>query len=339
MFDAQVDAIVNTVNLVGVMGKGVAFQFKERFPENFRIYSEACKNRTIGIGNSLVVSAIWHGRQIWIVNFPTKVHWRNPSEYRYVEKGLDNLVEILERYNIKSIAIPPLGAGNGGLEWEKVRTMIEDKLRSVNCDIYLYEPGHDSVLRYRSVKLTTAKALLVYMLDRLRQKGESLSTFSAVKLVYFMQKCGAKELFKMKFVPYTFGPYCDQVKNILHSLDGAYITGYENMHKKPFEPFGLIEESFSTVKSMVESDILLLDIVNRTEKYLEGYWDEYGLELLSTVDYIISNSAIGMLPVDDIHHKIVTWNKRKEKMFGAVNLNPVIEHLLNCNYDGVDCEK
>lgn len=329
MFDAQVDAIVNTVNLVGVMGKGVAFQFKERFPENFRVYSEACKNHTIGIGHSLVVPAVWRGRRIWIVNFPTKVHWRNPSEYQYVEKGLDNLVEILNQYNIKSIAIPPLGAGNGGLEWERVRIMIENKLRSVNCDIYLYEPGHDSVLRYRSVKLTTAKALLVYMLDRLRQKGENLSTFSAVKLVYFMQKSGAESLFKMQFVPYTFGPYCDQVKKMLHSLDGAYITGYEDIQKKPFEPFGLIDESFSTVKNMVESDILLMDVICRTERYLDGYWDEYGLELLSTVDYIISSSDLGMMPIDVIHQKIVTWNKRKEEMFGGVDLNPVIEHLLN----------
>lgn len=331
MFDAQVDAIVNTVNLVGVMGKGVAFQFKERFPENFRVYSEACKSRTIGIGNSLVVPAVWRGRQIWIVNFPTKVHWRNPSEYQYVEKGLDNLVGILEQYNIKSIALPPLGAGNGGLEWEKVRTMIEDKLRSVNCEIYLYEPGHDSVLRYRSVKLTAAKALLIYMLERLRRKGENLSTFSAVKLVYFMQKCGAKGLFKMQFVPYTFGPYCDQVKKMLHSLDGAYITGYEDIQKKPFEPFGLIDESFVIVQNMVESDIMLLDVVNRTERYLDGYWDEYGLELLSTVDYIISNSDIIPMSVDNIHQRIITWNERKEKMFGDVDLNPVVEHLLNCD--------
>jgi len=329
MFDAQVDAIINTVNLVGVMGKGVAFQFKERFPENYRVYQEACKNHTIGIGNSLVVPAVWHGRHILIVNFPTKVHWRNPSEYLYVERGLDNLAEILKQYSIKSIAVPPLGAGNGGLEWERVRAMIANKLSSVDCDVQVFEPGHDSVLRYRSVKLTPAKALLVYMLDVLRKKEQSLSTFSAVKLVYFMQKCGADSLFKMQFVPYTFGPYCDQVKKMLHSLDGAYITGYEDIAKKPFEPFGLIDESFAAVKSMVESDMLLLDLVHRTERLLEGYWDEYGMELLSTVDYIITKRGAGAMSAEDIHQGISAWSERKEKLFGSADLQVVQTHLLS----------
>lgn len=143
IFEAGTEAIINPVNLVGVMGKGLALQFKERFKNNFRLYREACKERTIGIGNSLVVREENSGTPVWVINFPTKIHWRNPSEYYYIERGLDNLAQIIKDYDIKSIAIPPLGAGLGGLEWDKVKAMILNRLAGVDCDIVIFEPVHD----------------------------------------------------------------------------------------------------------------------------------------------------------------------------------------------------
>ncbi|MDE6243913.1 MAG: macro domain-containing protein, partial [Muribaculaceae bacterium] len=95
IFDAQVDAIVNTVNLVGVMGKGVALQFKERFKQNYLLYRRACREQSINIGNSLVTVDQHQGRQVYLINFPTKVHWRSRSEYSYIDKGLDNLIDII----------------------------------------------------------------------------------------------------------------------------------------------------------------------------------------------------------------------------------------------------
>ena len=145
IFDAQTDAIVNPVNLVGVMGKGLALQFKERFSKNFLCYKEACKNGTIGIGKSLVIADSRDDNNVLIINFPTKIHWRNPSQYEYIEQGLDNLIDIIHQYDIKSIAIPPLGAGNGALDWEKVRGIIVSRLSDVECDILVYSPGHISI--------------------------------------------------------------------------------------------------------------------------------------------------------------------------------------------------
>lgn len=313
MFDVQTDAIVNTVNLVGVMGKGVALQFKERFPENFKVYQRACVDRTIGIGKLLVVPALKDGRRIYIVNFPTKIHWRNPSEYSYVEKGLDDLVKVIAEYGIKSIAIPPLGAGNGGLNWAVVKMMIERKLADVNCSVCLFEPGHEAVTRYRNVKLTPARALLVYVLDKMAQLGQYPTEFRAVKAIYFMQRLGAQPIFKMEFAPYVYGPYCDSVRHLLHSVDGAYITGFSDMSKKPFEPFGLINEALPEVRDNVESDLLLVDIAKRTLAYLDDWMDDYGLELLSSVDLLRQKNPSASF--DQIYSMLCAWNQRKARLF------------------------
>lgn len=313
MFDVQVDAYVNTVNLVGVMGKGVALQFKERFKKNFHIYQQACRTHSIGIGNSLVVREVWKDKGIWVVNFPTKVHWRNPSEYNYVERGLDNLIQVIIDYNIKSIAIPPLGAGNGGLDWNVVKGMIISKLSGINCDIEVFEPGHKAVSEEKKVTLTPSRALLVYMLDRIQQEGYEATAFSAVKSVYFLQKFGAEGIFKMKFERHIYGPYCDTVRHLLHGIDGAYIRGFADMSKKPFEPFDIVRSKMHEVQEMVLQDILLNDIVTRSCEFLENNWDDYSLELISSVDYLLNEQP--KATIDEIYAMLGSWTERKRKLF------------------------
>lgn len=330
MFDAHVDAIVNTVNLVGVMGKGVALQFKERFKNNYQVYKQACDDRTLGIGNSLVVEEMWQGRNIWVINFPTKVHWRNPSEYMYIERGLENLIDIIHKYDIKSIAIPPLGAGNGGLDWYRVKDLIVSKLSSLDCDIVVFEPGHEAISAEKKVTLTQARALLVYMLDRVQREGNEATAFSAVKSVYFLQKFGAEKIFNMKFEKYIYGPYCDQVRHVLHAIDGGYIRGFADMTKKPFEPFDVIPAKMPEVKYMVESDILLNDIVSRTCQFLNGYWDDFSLELISSVDFLIS--ARPYATVDEVYDLLGAWNERKKKLFSDKDIVlKAYKHILTCN--------
>lgn len=331
MFDAHVDAIVNTVNLVGVMGKGVALQFKERFKNNYQVYKQACDDRTLGIGNSLVVEEMWQGRNIWVINFPTKVHWRNPSEYMYIERGLENLIDIIHKYAIKSIAIPPLGAGNGGLDWYRVKDLIVSKLSSLDCDIVVFEPGHEAISAEKKVTLTQARALLVYMLDRVQREGNEATAFSAVKSVYFLQKFGAEKIFNMKFEKYIYGPYCDQVRHVLHAIDGGYIRGFADMTKKPFEPFDVIPEKMSEVKYKVESDILLNDIVTRTCQFLDGFWDDFSLELLSSVDYLISVRSDAS--VDEVYDLLGAWNERKKKLFADKDkVKTAYNHILLCDF-------
>lgn len=145
LLQADAEALVNAVNTVGVMGKGIALQFKEAFPQNFKVYSKACKAKELVPGKLLTVhdSNLIAGDKI-IVNFPTKAHWRQPSKYEYIEDGLNALKDLIISEDIKSIAIPALGAGNGGLDWNRVKPIIIAALQDLTIDIQIYEPndGH-----------------------------------------------------------------------------------------------------------------------------------------------------------------------------------------------------
>lgn len=327
IFDSQADAIVNTVNLVGVMGKGIALQFKERFADNFKLYVKACKEHAIGIGNSLVVRSQLNGRQVWIVNFPTKVHWRDPSQYWYIERGLDNLACIIKEYGIGSIAIPPLGAGNGGLEWEKVKPLIEARLSGTECEILVYEPGHIAESRPRNISLTPARALLTYMLHQLQAQGYDATAFSAVKMAYFLQKFGAANIFRMKFEPYVYGPYCDKVRHLLHGMDGSLIEGFSDMSKKPFEPFGLVASRFREIDERIVNDDRLSRIADRTSRFLAGYLDDFGLELLSSVDFLMECHPENSF--EEVCKRLHDWGPRKKRLFadsGTVRM--AYEHIM-----------
>jgi O-acetyl-ADP-ribose deacetylase (regulator of RNase III) len=219
LLDSEAEALVNTVNTIGVMGKGIALQFKNMFPRNFKLYAEACKNKQLKVGQLLLTEEknLLIQKKI-IVNFPTKTDWRLPSEYQYIEAGLSELVRVIEEKNIKSIAIPPLGAGNGGLEWHKVKYILEKYLADVDCDIYIYEPNVAirEVLKNERVKLTPARAMLLSVLYDLVRNGEFVSEFSAEKIAYFLQHFGAKDAFKLDFQPNFYGPYSGKVKHVLY---------------------------------------------------------------------------------------------------------------------------
>ena len=138
--NASVDALVNPVNTAGVMGKGLALQFKKAFPDVFTAYARACKQREVSIGRMHVVhrSSAPH----FIINFPTKQHWRQPSKLEYIEQGLVDLVTQIRELRIESIAIPPLGCGLGGLDWGEVRPRIVDMLGAVpEVRALIFEPA------------------------------------------------------------------------------------------------------------------------------------------------------------------------------------------------------
>lgn len=167
---APAQALVNTVNTVGVMGKGIALQFKEQFPLNLKEYIKACKSGDLVPGKLLVVRehTLEGGEQL-IINFPTKVDWKQKSSYRYIEEGLQALVDAIDEYDIKSIAIPPLGCGNGGLKWEQVKPLMEQYLAGIEgIDIQIYEPNAEvkAVLQRQAVakkvKLAPARAIFLY---------------------------------------------------------------------------------------------------------------------------------------------------------------------------------
>ena len=142
IFESDAEALVNTVNCVGIMGRGIALQFKNKYPENFRAYQQACKQEIVKPGKMFVFETEQLVLPKWIINFPTKRHWRGKSRIEDIESGLIDLVNVIQEKNIHSIAIPPLGAGLGGLDWEQVRSYIENALSHVkNVKIFVYEPN------------------------------------------------------------------------------------------------------------------------------------------------------------------------------------------------------
>ena len=318
LLESDAEALVNTVNTVGVMGKGIALQFKNIFPNNFKVYAEACKNEELKVGSLLVFEeeTLLTGKKI-IINFPTKTNWRLPSEYQYIEAGLKELVKVIKEKNIKSIAIPPLGSGNGGLDWNRVKQILESVLMSVNCDIRIYEPNAaiQEVLKKERVKLTPARAMLLAVLYELVRNGEFVSEFSSEKIAYFLQRFGGKDLFKLEFQPKFYGPYSGKVKHVLFYLNGSYIMGYSSKDKKPFEELGLIPDGEKDVNDFLNlaEHNQYKTIVEKTKKFLKGFYSPYGLELLSSIDIIISEKKVVTLEV--IIKELENWSDRKKTLF------------------------
>lgn len=319
LLESNATALVNTVNTVGVMGKGIALQFKKQFPNNAKVYKKACKEKTFEIGDILVVreKGILNGEQL-IINFPTKKHWRNPSEYTYIEVGLKRLIGIIEEYSIESIAIPALGSGNGGLDWQKVKQLLIRYLSNLDCEIYIYEPNAiiKEQLKKERVKLTPARAMLLSVLYDLVRNGIMVSEFAAEKICYFLQRFGAKKILNLEYKEYIYGPYSGKVRHVLYYLNGSYIKGYSRKDKKPFESLSLLMSTEIDVNNYLSQKGLEEEmvIVEKTKAFLNGYYDSFALELLSTLDYIIQKERVS--DITSIKQHLNNWSPRKSREFG-----------------------
>ncbi|MDP3913428.1 MAG: macro domain-containing protein [Bacteroidota bacterium] len=322
LLDSEAEALVNTVNTVGVMGKGIALQFKNMFPNNFKLYANACKEKEVKIGKLLVIEeeTLLKGKKI-IVNFPTKTNWRLPSEYSYIEAGMPQLVRIINEKNIQSIAIPALGSGNGGLDWHKVKVIMEKYLSDLACEIYIYEPNVaiQEVMRKERVKLTPARAMLLSVLYDLVRNGEFVSEFAAEKIAYFLQRFGAGESFKLDYQPKFYGPYSGKVKHVLYYLNGSYIMGYSSKDKKPFDELGLIPDGEIEVNEYLQQpeNAAHKEIIKKTKKFLSGFYSQFGLELLSTIDFIIQEKKVST--IEAITKELENWSDRKKTLFTNPN--------------------
>jgi O-acetyl-ADP-ribose deacetylase (regulator of RNase III) len=334
LLDAPSDALVNTVNTVGVMGKGIALQFKEAFPYNMKVYLDACKKETFHIGDLLVVKD--HNALLgekWIVNFPTKKHWRHPSKYEYIEAGLNALPETLIKYNIKSIALPPLGCGNGGLDWEKVRPMMEEKLGDLNIDILVYvpNPAIKQLLQQqetkKDVQLTPARAMLLYALFHYESLGEYSSLFSANKLAYFLKRMGEDHMSRLQFKAHHYGPYADGVGHVLYALNGVYLKGLEQREAGSYEPLLLEYSRFEDVKNYIARELTSAQR-NRLDNlihFIQGFESELSLEVLASVAFILEQAP--NLSLDETIVKIQEWNNRKKNLFKKHYIEIAYNHL------------
>ena len=334
---AKADAIVNTVNTVGVMGKGIALQFSKAFPENLVAYQRACKDGSVAIGKMLVqeTSSLERSLPRYIINFPTKKHWKQPSKLEYVEEGLNALVEELKRLGVRSVAVPPLGCGLGGLRWSEVLPrLIEAAQRTPDIKWLVYEPAGAPAATSMpnetvKPKMTRSIAIVIALIDRylVPSFGYPVSLLEIQKLVYFLAVVGEK-LPRIRFRAAAYGPYSDNVAHILSRADGHYILGYGDEQNKPDTPIELNSESVAEANELLSNDPHLKANIDRVARLIEGYEDPYGMELLSTVHWVSTvddpEATDDMGRIAGAVHK---WNQRKARVFRTEHIHCAWLHL------------
>lgn len=332
LLEADTEALVNTVNTVGIMGKGIALQFKERFPHNFKVYSDFCKKGLMKTGKLLIVKEHTFSGDKLIINFPTKTEWFKKSQYNYIEEGLKELAIVIQEHKIKSIAIPPLGCGNGGLKWDKVKALMDKYLGHLNnVNIIVFEPNDavKEILQKEAIKkdvpLTPARAMLLYALFKYESLGEIASVFAANKLAYFLQQSG--ENLKLQFIPYTYGPYSQAVEKVLYALNGKYLSGLEQMKARPFESLKLNWGKYDEIKHYIKTS-LSADQVQRLDdlfKIIDGFESTLSLEILASIHYLLSIDS--KLTQAELLAKIRSWNERKKNIIKEEYIGIALDHL------------
>lgn len=331
IFKADTEAVVNTVNCVGIMGKGIALQFREKYPSNYQSYKNACEAGQVNIGKMFVTK---NGllRPNYIINFPTKKHWRGKSQIEYIEKGLDDLKSVLKAYNIKSVAIPPLGAGNGGLNWYIVKHLIITKLDNLDIDILVFEPSirfnaiqHASKVDLNDFRATFIKCVSVYnsALDRMYELGN----IEAQKLVYFIGLVLDRSDIINRYVKHIYGPYFPQLNNALHALSGTYLCGIGDGQKQNHIDVmpGVIEE----VDKYIISRPHLSNAVEKIKRIIYGYETSFGMELLGTVHWVCTHEDVQS--EQDVVRHVHSWNERKKTIMSPENIIRAYNHLKQCD--------
>lgn len=308
----EAQALVNTVNCEGYMGKGIAYQFKMEFPENYKIYKQACMRGEFKTGNILLCT---ENRKV-IVNFPTKNEWRKKSEYRYIEDGLDMLIKKIVEHNITSIAIPPLGCGNGGLEWSKIKPLIVSKLKSFDkLDVFLYEPSkYYSSTPKIAPKISQSHCVLMEIKENLNK----FSKFRLQKTAYLVDILRKDDYFK--FDSYKFGPYSNTI-NIL-SKDIKEFQEYHNIKTKDAL---VLSEKTLTSANFDSSFEKFKNSIQKASHIVNEITDDEYLELLTSVIFVIRKS--GRSSYDQIAFGISSWSPRKERIAEANSLKCCISDL------------
>lgn len=317
ILNEDAEALVNTVNCVGVMGRGIALQFKNAFPENFRAYAAACDRGEVQPGRMLVFETRQLGNPRYIINFPTKRHWRGKSRLQDIERGLVALAEEIRDRHIRTVALPPLGSGLGGLDWEDVRPRIEAALRDVtDLDVVVYEPkgAPESLQMVRSKgvpKMTPGRAALVGLMQRYLHGllDPFVTLLEAHKLMYFMQEAG--EPLNLRYQKGHFGPYAENLRHVLREVEGHFISGYADGGDAPFKQLQLVPGATT------DADQFLLDHpetrtrFDRVSDLVDGFESPFGLELLSTVHWVITETPGRRL--DDVVTQTYAWSERKQR--------------------------
>lgn len=343
LLDADVEAVVNTVNTVGVMGKGIALMFKEAFPDNFQRYEAACKANEVQIGHMFVTERRELMGPKWIVNFPTKKHWRHPSKMEWVVDGLKDLHDFIRSKGIHSIAIPPLGSGHGGLEWPRVRAAIEAALSDLEgVDVIVYEPTskYQNVAKRAGVqKLTPARALIAELVRRYWVMGMECSLLEIQKLAWFLERnverlCSDNPL-DLRFAADKYGPYAKRLVHLLDALDGSYLHCDKRLADAgPLDVIWFDEGRKDYVQAYLKSPEAkpYMEALTATTKLIDGFESPLGMELLATVDWLLDREHC-TASVEGIKEGLRRWPggeqaaSRKVKLFDDRLIGLALERL------------
>jgi O-acetyl-ADP-ribose deacetylase (regulator of RNase III) len=317
MLREDVEALVNTVNCVGIMGRGIALQFRETFPDNYRKYAVACKREEVRPGKMFIVETGWLTNPKFIINFPTKRHWRGKSRIEDIESGLEALHGEIERLHIHSIAVPPLGSGLGGLHWPDVRARIEQvlgDLRSVR--VVVFEPNGDEGSRIKSPnrdvpKMSPGRAALVGLVQRYLSglMDPFVSLLEVHKLMYFMQEAGEK--LRLRYEKGPYGPYAENLRYVLRDIEGHMLSGYRDVGDSPTEQLALVPGAVEDAEAFLSHSQETNAHFKRVADLVQGFETPFGLELLATVHWLLAHENVR--GSDELVTRTHAWNDRKRQ--------------------------
>jgi O-acetyl-ADP-ribose deacetylase (regulator of RNase III) len=335
LLTAPAEALVNTVNTVGVMGKGIALQFRQAFPQMYRAYEKACQDGDVQLGRmQLFDLGGLAGGPRWIINFPTKGHWRSRSRMADIEKGLVDLVDQVRKVGIQSVAVPPLGCGNGGLDWCDVRPRIEKAFAEVpDVRVMLFAPvgAPESAAmpnRTSRSRMTLGQAALVGLIDRYL-KGlldPFVSLLEIHKLMYFLKAAG-EDLQRLTFQKGLYGPYSPDMRHALTRMENHLTRGFGEGSDDPTTPIELLPGAVESAAAFLTGMPETKERMTKVAELIDGYEDPYGMELLSSVHWMMEHEPSARDSADRAIVAVRNWNPRKRRLLKPEHLHIAWQRL------------
>ena len=337
LLEENAEALVNTVNCVGIMGKGIALQFKQAYPENFRQYEKACRAKEVQPGQMFTVATGSLFNPRYIINFPTKRHWKGKSKIEDIKSGLLALVTQVKQLSITSIAIPPLGCGNGGLDWIQVKPLIESAFAQLpEVQVIIFEPTGAPTAEKMPVatkipNMTRGRAIIIHLLELYGIPGYELTKLEIQKLGYLLQEAG--ETLKLNYVKDRYGPYAHNLNHVLKHIEGHYIRGYGDGTSKADSA-----EIYVLPAARVAAQVFLATTpdaqarLEQVSKLIYGFETPYGMELLATVHWVATKEASPAQDSEQAISLVREWNERKRTLFKPQHIRKAWQRLDQQNW-------
>jgi O-acetyl-ADP-ribose deacetylase (regulator of RNase III) len=313
----DVEALVNTVNCIGYMGRGLALQFSKAFPDNLKAYQAACKRGEVVPGRMFIYATGQMTNPKFIINFPTKRHWKGKSRMEDIESGLVDLAAQIQALGIQSVAIPPLGCGLGGMDWGQVAPRIEKALAGISgLQVHLFPPAGTpearEMVQSREVPvMTQGRAALVTLMNRYLGglMDPCVSLLEVHKLMYFLQE--AEEPLRLSYVKHLYGPYAENLRNVLTRIEGHFVSGYSDGGDTPTKQLELVPGAVEEAERFLVTNPTTQANLERVVDLVEGFETPFGLELLSTVHWVARHE--GATTLENAQRLVYGWNARKKR--------------------------